>query len=142
MVPQTSLEKRSVDFEVRAAVFLIDMFCGQNTNVIELCNIILKVVQVNQQTWYNSGIGMYARPSWKSFKHYKKVLYNKIDLAIIWFGQSPVSKLRSHSSPGLLNEQFWVHTAGYQTIMEKVIVSFYSVRRNDIFCGYWFMGVL
>jgi len=56
----------------------------QNTNVIELYNLILKAVNDNQQTWYNSGIGTYARPSWKSFNYYKKVLYHKIDLAIAW----------------------------------------------------------
>ena len=37
---------------------------------------------------------------------------------------------------GILNEQFWVHIAGYQIIMRRAIVSFYSVGRNDIFCGY------
>src|SRR5260221_14314724 len=58
----------------------------KNTNVIELYNLILK--EVDQRTWYNSGIGTYARPSWKSLKHYKKVLYHKIDLAIAWCVQS------------------------------------------------------
>jgi len=56
----------------------------KNTNVIELYNLILKKVEHNQRTWYNSGIGTYARPSWKSLKFYQQVLSHKIDLAIAW----------------------------------------------------------
>ena len=62
----------------------LDALSHQNTNVIELYNLILKKVGDNQRTWYNSGIGTYARPSWKSLNFYKKVLYHKIDLAIAW----------------------------------------------------------
>jgi uncharacterized protein (DUF2235 family) len=39
----------------------------------------------DQLTYYNSGIGTYAKPSWRSLNHWKKVLYNKIDLAIAWY---------------------------------------------------------
>ena len=60
----------------------------KNTNVIELYNLISKEVEDNQQTWYNSGIGTYARPSWKSFNFYKQVLYHKIDLGIAWCVQA------------------------------------------------------
>jgi hypothetical protein len=35
--------------------------------------------------YYNSGIGMYARPSWCSFKHFKQVMENKFDLTIAWY---------------------------------------------------------
>ncbi|KIK12754.1 hypothetical protein PISMIDRAFT_689228 [Pisolithus microcarpus 441] len=59
-------------------------FGKKNTNVIELYNLILKSKDSKQQTWYNSGIGTYARPSWKSFSYYKKVIYHTIDLAIAW----------------------------------------------------------
>ncbi|KAI5991905.1 hypothetical protein EDD15DRAFT_2446701 [Pisolithus albus] len=59
-------------------------FGTKNTNVIELYNLILKSKDNKQQTWYNSGIGTYARPSWKSFSYYKQVIYHKIDLAIAW----------------------------------------------------------
>ena len=59
-------------------------FRDKNTNVIELYNLIQKEDLDKQRTWYNSGIGTYARPSWKSPRYYKKVLYNKIDLAIAW----------------------------------------------------------
>jgi uncharacterized protein (DUF2235 family) len=75
-----------------ATEFLIDV-CGKNTNVIELYNLLLKEVEETpgQRTWYNSGIGTYARPSWKSLKYYKQALYHKIDLAIAWCVQSPIS---------------------------------------------------
>jgi len=56
----------------------------KNTNVIELYNLILKEDRPEQRTWYNSGIGTYARPSWKSLKFYQQVLEHKIDLAIAW----------------------------------------------------------
>ena len=62
----------------------LDALCYQNTNVIELYNLISKKAGDNQKTWYNSGIGTYARPSWNTLNFYKKVLYHKIDLAIAW----------------------------------------------------------
>ena len=68
----------------RISVQDLDAFNDQNTNVIELYNLILKKVGDKQRTWYNSGIGTYAKPSWKSLNFYKKVLYHKIDLAIAW----------------------------------------------------------
>jgi hypothetical protein len=77
-------------FKVGTAIFLIDVFCGKNTNVIELYNLVLKEEEDNQRTWYNSGIGTYARPSWKSLKYYKQALYHKIDLAIAWCVQALV----------------------------------------------------
>jgi uncharacterized protein (DUF2235 family) len=59
------------------------IFLPQNTNVIELYNRIIK--GETQITYYNSGIGTYARPSWRSFKYMKQVLENKFDLAIAWY---------------------------------------------------------
>jgi len=56
----------------------------------------LKDVEDRQQTWYNSGIGTYARPSWKSLDFYKQVLYHKIDLAIAWCDQVTVSNFCSN----------------------------------------------
>ena len=60
----------------------------QNTNVIELYSLIPKDAGSNQRTYYNSGIGTYARPSWRSWKWYKQVLGHKIDLAIAWCGST------------------------------------------------------
>jgi uncharacterized protein (DUF2235 family) len=72
---------------ILAAILLCHwlIFRIKNTNVIELYNLILKEVEDNQRTWYNSGIGTYARPSWKSLTYYRQVLYHKIDLAIAWY---------------------------------------------------------
>lgn len=100
-------------FQVGAAVFLNGVFCRKNTNVIELYNLLLKEVGENagQRTWYNSGIGTYARPSWKSLNYYKQALYHKIDLEIAWCVQSPDSK----SCPNLLLviQRFWTNGFGW-----------------------------
>ena len=54
----------------------------QNTNVIELYSQLKN--DHKQITYYDSGIGTYAKPSWKSWKYLKQVVDNKIDLAIAW----------------------------------------------------------
>ncbi|KAH7924732.1 hypothetical protein BV22DRAFT_1129559 [Leucogyrophana mollusca] len=54
----------------------------QNTNVIELYDLVIK--DETQPTYYNSGIGTYARPSFASYTYVKQVLDNTIDLAIAW----------------------------------------------------------
>ncbi|KAJ2911348.1 hypothetical protein MD484_g9066, partial [Candolleomyces efflorescens] len=61
-----------------------NQFGMKNTNVIEIYNLIKKATADNQRTWYNSGIGTYARPDWKSLRYYEQVLVHKIDLAIAW----------------------------------------------------------
>ncbi|KDR68091.1 hypothetical protein GALMADRAFT_1051503 [Galerina marginata CBS 339.88] len=61
-----------------------NQFGEKNTNVIELYNLILKEIDDKQRTWYNSGIGTYARPTWKSLKFYRQVISHKVDLAIAW----------------------------------------------------------
>ncbi|TFK20468.1 WD40 repeat-like protein [Coprinopsis marcescibilis] len=61
-----------------------NQFGDMNTNVIELYNLILKGAKFNQKTWYNSGIGSYARPHWRSINYYAQIIYHKIDLAIAW----------------------------------------------------------
>lgn len=38
-----------------------------------------------QLTYYDSGIGTYARPSWRSYVYVKQVVSNMIDLAIAWY---------------------------------------------------------
>jgi uncharacterized protein (DUF2235 family) len=117
-------------------VTLLANVVEKNTNVIELYNLILKKVEHNQRTWYNSGIGTYARPSWKSFKFYRQVLSHKIDLAIAWCVESSHYLFHALILPlaqsGILKERFWLHTSGCQVIMRKVIVFFCSVRWNDM----------
>ena len=62
-----------------------DLF--QNTNVVELYSRIIK--DDTQLSYYNSGIGTYATPSWRSLAFWKQVIYNKIDLAIAWYETWP-----------------------------------------------------
>ncbi|KAF9552769.1 WD40 repeat-like protein [Agrocybe pediades] len=60
-------------------------FGDKNTNVIETYNLVDPKGQEDKQlTVYFSGIGTYARPSWRSFAYLKQALYHKIDLAIAW----------------------------------------------------------
>ena len=55
----------------------------QNTHVVELYSRLEK--DDKQLTYYDSGIGTYARPSFRSFSYLKQVIYNLIDTAIAWF---------------------------------------------------------
>ncbi|TDL30078.1 hypothetical protein BD410DRAFT_850420 [Rickenella mellea] len=57
-----------------------NQFGAKNTNVVELYSQLVKSDE--QLTYYNSGIGTYAKPSWRSFKYFLQVIENKIDLAI------------------------------------------------------------
>ncbi|QRV93654.1 hypothetical protein RhiJN_21672 [Ceratobasidium sp. AG-Ba] len=59
-----------------------NQFSEKNTNVVELYSRIKK--DPTQLTYYNSGIGTYARPFWWSFAYQKQQLFNFIDLAIAW----------------------------------------------------------
>ncbi|KAF7441271.1 hypothetical protein PC9H_001620 [Pleurotus ostreatus] len=72
--------------EARNIVVCIDgtsnQFGQKNTNVIELYHQLDK--DNTQRTYYNSGIGTYAKPSMRSLKYVKLRLDNKIDLAIAW----------------------------------------------------------
>ncbi|EMD41251.1 hypothetical protein CERSUDRAFT_101783 [Gelatoporia subvermispora B] len=56
----------------------------KNTNVVELYRLVKKLPGDDQLTYYNSGIGTYAKPSWRSWQHLKQVADHKIDLAIAW----------------------------------------------------------
>ncbi|KAI9455298.1 hypothetical protein F5148DRAFT_1226410 [Russula earlei] len=59
-----------------------NQFGQYNTNVVELYSRITK--SERQVTYYNSGIGTYARPSWRSLDYITQVANNKIDLMIAW----------------------------------------------------------
>ncbi|EJD37489.1 WD40 repeat-like protein, partial [Auricularia subglabra TFB-10046 SS5] len=56
-----------------------NQFSTKNTNVVELYSRLIK--DDRQLTFYNSGIGTYAKPSWKSWSYRKQVIANKLDLA-------------------------------------------------------------
>lgn len=55
---------------------------SKNTNVIELYHLLEK--DENQITFYNSGIGTYATPSWKSWAYRRQQFDHTVDLAIAW----------------------------------------------------------
>ncbi|KAE9400707.1 WD40 repeat-like protein [Gymnopus androsaceus JB14] len=55
-------------------------FGTKNTNIVELYSRLMK--DNGQLTFYNSGIGTYAEPSWKSLSYYKQVIANYLDLAL------------------------------------------------------------
>ncbi|OCH86355.1 hypothetical protein OBBRIDRAFT_738162, partial [Obba rivulosa] len=61
-----------------------NQFGVKNTNVIELYHLVKKLPGDNQVTYYNSGIGTYAKPSWKSLHYWSQVFDHTIDLAIAW----------------------------------------------------------
>ncbi|KAJ8521311.1 hypothetical protein ONZ45_g1994 [Pleurotus djamor] len=62
-----------------------NQFSVNSTNVVELFSRIIKIGgDVEQLVFYNSGIGTYARPSFRSFGYWKQVIYNHIDTAIAW----------------------------------------------------------
>lgn len=55
----------------------------QNTNVVEFYSRLTK--DENQLTFYNSGIGTYATPSFRSWAYWKQAFGHKVDLAIAWY---------------------------------------------------------
>jgi len=61
-----------------------NQFGINNTNVIELYRLVKKLPEDKQLTYYNSGIGTYAKPSWKSWHYMRQVLDHKVDLLIAW----------------------------------------------------------
>ncbi|KAJ7135946.1 hypothetical protein C8R44DRAFT_952508 [Mycena epipterygia] len=79
-----------------------NQYGNKNTNVIELYARIIK--NDSQLTYYNSGIGTYAKPSWRSYKYWKQVIDNQIDLAIAWNFERGVLAgyrwLSNHYRPG------------------------------------------
>lgn len=58
------------------------LLCIQNSNVVELYHLLVK--DSKQITFYNSGIGTYARPSWRSLSYWQQVVGHTIDLMIAW----------------------------------------------------------
>lgn len=54
----------------------------KNTNVVELYSQLVK--SEAQLTYYNSGVGTHARPTWRSLTYVHYWLSNKVDLLIAW----------------------------------------------------------
>ncbi|KAG8723240.1 hypothetical protein FRC09_004125 [Ceratobasidium sp. 395] len=59
-----------------------NQFSENNTNVVEIYSRITK--DSTQLTYYNSGVGTYARPFWWSFAYFKQQFTNFVDLMIAW----------------------------------------------------------
>ncbi|KAF9219900.1 hypothetical protein BS17DRAFT_788626 [Gyrodon lividus] len=57
-------------------------FGPKNTNVVEFYSQIIK--SDDQLTYYNSGIGTLAKPSWKSWSYFKRRIASYADQAIAW----------------------------------------------------------
>jgi uncharacterized protein (DUF2235 family) len=80
---QISMEKMFTIFVFTTQRALTKPIILQNTNVVELYAYISK--GKNQLKYYNSGIGTYARPTFRSIKYWGQVLDNKIDLLVAWW---------------------------------------------------------
>ncbi|KAG8722251.1 hypothetical protein FRC09_006565 [Ceratobasidium sp. 395] len=76
----------SLKYKPRKLIVCIDgtsnQFSEKNTNVVELYSRIKK--DDTQLTYYNSGIGTYARPFWLSYAYIRQVLHGYIDMGIAW----------------------------------------------------------
>ncbi|KAJ3886497.1 WD40 repeat-like protein [Lentinula edodes] len=67
-----------------------NQFGEKNTNVVELYSRLVK--NEHQLTFYNSGIGTYAKPSWRSISYQLKRMDNFIDMGIAWNFESIIFK--------------------------------------------------
>lgn len=90
----------------------------QNTNVVELYSRLEK--NEKQLTFYNSGIGTYATPSFKSWGYIKQVIGHKLDLAIAWYATFELAFETCNPDPPLNV----VTPIGYRRF-EKIVVSAY-----------------
>ncbi|KAF8206684.1 hypothetical protein K438DRAFT_446844 [Mycena galopus ATCC 62051] len=82
-----------------------NQFGPNNTNVVEICNRIVKNSSSNPQlTYYNSGIGTYARPSLYPLMYWQQALGRTFDLAFAWrferIVQGAYRWLSDHYKPG------------------------------------------
>ncbi|KAJ8473245.1 hypothetical protein ONZ45_g16365 [Pleurotus djamor] len=59
-----------------------NQFSAHSTNVVELFSRLIK--DENQLVYYDSGIGTYAPPSFRSLSYIKQVIVHAIDTAIAW----------------------------------------------------------
>ena len=72
-----------------------------------------------QLAFYNSGIGTYAKPSFRSFGYLKQIVYHTIDMAIAWYAY-PLVHCESLSKTDQLCRNFEriVHAA-YEWLSEN-----------------------
>ncbi|EIM79565.1 uncharacterized protein STEHIDRAFT_69324 [Stereum hirsutum FP-91666 SS1] len=78
--------RKDEDVGPRNLVVCIDGTANQfgikNSNVVELYHLLVK--DKRQITFYNSGIGTYAKPSWRSLSYWRQAIGHTIDLMIAW----------------------------------------------------------
>ncbi|KAJ8461942.1 hypothetical protein ONZ45_g18113 [Pleurotus djamor] len=60
-----------------------NQFSAQSSYIVEIYGRLLKL-EDEQLTFYNSGIGTYAKPSFRSWKYFKQVFDHTVDTAIAW----------------------------------------------------------
>ncbi|KAJ8468346.1 hypothetical protein ONZ45_g17276 [Pleurotus djamor] len=66
-----------------------NQFSVKSTNVVELFSRIIKIGgDVEQLVFYNSGIGTYARPSFRSFGYWKQTTLIPPSLAYKWLSEN------------------------------------------------------
>ncbi|KAJ8496021.1 hypothetical protein ONZ45_g12615 [Pleurotus djamor] len=64
-----------------------NQFSAQSSNIVEIYSRLFKL-EDEQLTFYNSGIGTYAKPSFRSWKYFRQVFDHTVDTAIAWnFGR-------------------------------------------------------
>ncbi|KAJ8514965.1 hypothetical protein ONZ45_g7554 [Pleurotus djamor] len=87
---QFSENVSNLDFSERLyhVLFFSTTHHAQSTNVVELFSRIIR--DEGQLAYYDSGIGTYARPSFRSLGYLKQVIYHTIDTAIAWNFESIV----------------------------------------------------
>lgn len=74
----------------------LSQFCVQSTNIVELYSRLIK--DEGQLTFYDSGIGTYAEPSWKSLGYVKQIVAKKADLALALYVHCSKGTLKLHST--------------------------------------------
>ncbi|KAJ8481804.1 hypothetical protein ONZ45_g15181 [Pleurotus djamor] len=60
-----------------------NQFSAQSSNIVEIYSRLIKLAD-EQLTFYNSGIGTYAKPSFRSWKYFRQVFDHTVDTAIAW----------------------------------------------------------
>ncbi len=89
-----SLHRWNVESIRREGEKLLDFLClhyqqyPQNSNVVEFYSLIKKGEGPNQRTWYNSGIGTYAKPSQSWLRNVSLWLRHKTDMVFAWCASS------------------------------------------------------
>jgi len=86
-----------------------------------------------QLAYYNSGIGTYAKPSWKSVNYFMQVVDNSIDLAIAWRESSNfdyLGHLLINPGVGILKRSSSAPIVGSLITTKRMIEFFYSVSLN------------